>query len=69
MLILADMGSSIMSAETAMEFLEESGSQIRIADAPVLEGAVSAAVTSVSGADLEEVAAAAEETRGVCKLS
>ena len=68
-LILADMGSSIMSAETAMEFLEESGIQIRIADAPVLEGAVSAAVTSVSGADLEEVAAAAEETRGVCKLS
>ena len=67
--ILADMGSSIMSAETAIELLEDSGIEIRIADAPVLEGAVSAAVTSTGGASLEEVIEAAEEARGESKLS
>ena len=42
--VLADLGSGIMSAEMAIEMLE-SDIEVRIADAPVLEGAVSAAVT------------------------
>lgn len=66
--VLADMGSSIMSTETAIEFLEDSGISVRIADAPVLEGAVSAAVTSACDSSLEEVVEAAEEARGACKL-
>ena len=66
--VLADLGSGIMSAEMAIEMLEEDIS-VRIADAPVLEGAVSAAVTSTSGASLEEVIEAAEEARTASKLS
>ena len=66
--VLADLGSGIMSAEMAIEMLGDE-IEVRIADAPVLEGAVSAAVTSTSGASLDEVIAAAEEARTVSKLS
>lgn len=66
--ILADLGSGIMSAEMAIEMLDDN-IKVRIADAPILEGAISAAVTSTSGASLDEVIAAAEEARTVSKLS
>ncbi len=66
--ILADLGSGIMSAEMAIEMLE-GDYQVRIADAPILEGAISAAVTSTSGASLDEVIEAAEEARTASKLS
>jgi dihydroxyacetone kinase DhaKLM complex PTS-EIIA-like component DhaM len=62
-----------MSTETAIELLEfdddHSDMQVRIADAPVLEGSVSAAVSASAGDTLEEVIAAAEEARGMKKLS
>ena len=48
---------------------QRTGLQVRIADAPILEGAVSAAVTSTSGASLDEVIEAAEEARTASKLS
>ena len=66
--VLADLGSGIMSAEMAIEMLGDI-INVRIADAPVLEGAISAAVTSTSGASLDEVIAAAEEARNTSKLS
>ena len=66
--VLADLGSGIMSAEMAIEMLGDD-IKVRIADAPILEGAVSAAVTSTSGASLDEVIEAAEEARTVSKLS
>lgn len=66
--VLADLGSGIMSAEMAIEMLD-GDIEVRIADAPILEGAVSAAVTSTSGASLDEVIAAAEEARTTSKLS
>ena len=66
--VMVDLGSGIMSAEMAIEMLE-TDIHVRIADAPVLEGAVSAAVTSTSGASLDEVIEAAEEARTASKLS
>ena len=66
--VLADLGSGIMSAEMAIEMLD-GDIQVRIADAPILEGAISAAVASVTGADLDEVIAAAEEARTASKLN
>ena len=66
--VLADLGSGIMSAEMAIEMLE-SDIRVRIADAPILEGAVSAAVTSTSGASLDEVIEAAQEARTASKLN
>lgn len=70
--VLVDLGSGILSAETAIELLEfddeYAGLAVRIADAPVLEGAISAAVSASSGDTLDAVIAAAEEARGMKKL-
>lgn len=52
-LILMDMGSAVMTAEMVMESME--GRKIVLADCPVAEGAVTAAVGSESGASLEEI--------------
>nr|WP_237398151.1 dihydroxyacetone kinase phosphoryl donor subunit DhaM [Rathayibacter rathayi] len=63
--VLCDLGSAIMTAETAMEFLDdEMRSRVRIADAPLVEGAVAAAVAAGTGAPLDEVLAAAESAGG-----
>ena len=66
--VLTDIGSSIMSAEMAIELLEEEDISIRIADAPIVEGAVAAAVEANCGSSLEDVIRAAEETRDYRKL-
>ena len=70
--LMVDLGSGIMSAETAMELLEmddeHAGIRVRIADAPVLEGSVAAAVSASAGDGLEAVIAAAEEARGMKML-
>ena len=62
------IGTDAMKIQEAIEMLE-SDINVRIADAPILEGAISAAVTSTSGASLDEVIEAAEEARTASKLS
>lgn len=57
--ILCDLGSAVLTAETALEFLDDA-SAVRIAAAPVVEGAVAAAVAARTGGDLDVVLAAAE---------
>ncbi|MFW6181017.1 MAG: phosphoenolpyruvate--protein phosphotransferase [Spirochaetota bacterium] len=60
--VLMDMGSAVLSAETALDLLpEEMRAKVRLCEAPVVEGAVSAAVRSEGGGTLEEVL---EEARG-----
>ena len=68
--IMADIGSAIMSAEAAIELLEDNDSDIRaeIADAPIVEGAVCAAVEAAGGGSLDSVLTAAEESREASKL-
>ncbi len=66
--ILADLGSGVMSAETAIELLEDSPHEVRLADAPILEGAIAAAVAASTGAGLDAVVKAAEQVRGMRKL-
>ncbi|QHC58439.1 dihydroxyacetone kinase phosphoryl donor subunit DhaM [Rathayibacter sp. VKM Ac-2760] len=64
--VLCDLGSAIMTAETAVEFLDdEARERVRIADAPLVEGAVAAAVAAGTGASLADVLAAAESARGL----
>ena len=64
--VLADGGSSVLTAETIIE--EMRSSSVRMADCPVVEGSVGAAIAAVCGADLDEVVRRAEETRGACKI-
>jgi PTS hybrid protein len=58
--ILCDLGSAILTAETARDFLEQSEQQrVRIVDAPLVEGGVAAAVAAETGGDLDAVVTAA----------
>jgi len=59
-LVLMDLGSALMSAELAVEMLGDSaGGPVRLSGAPLVEGAVAAAVAAAGGASLDEVAAEA----------
>ncbi|WP_026547971.1 dihydroxyacetone kinase phosphoryl donor subunit DhaM [Paenarthrobacter nicotinovorans] len=57
--VLADLGSAVMTAESAMEFASDPDS-VRLADAPLVEGLVAAAVAAQGGAGVEDVCKAAE---------
>ena len=61
-LVLMDLGSAVLSAEMALDLLPpEQRERVLLVDAPLVEGAVAAAVTAQLGASLEDVAA---EARG-----
>ncbi|MTD13306.1 HPr family phosphocarrier protein [Nakamurella sp. YIM 132087] len=63
--LLYDLGSALLTAETALEFSDpEAAERIRIVDAPLVEGAVAAAVAAESGAGLDGVAEAAGRSGG-----
>ncbi|WP_448809988.1 dihydroxyacetone kinase phosphoryl donor subunit DhaM [Agromyces bauzanensis] len=63
--ILCDLGSAILTAETVLDFLDdETRARVRIVDAPLVEGGVAAAVAAEAGDDLDQVVAAAETARG-----
>jgi PTS hybrid protein len=64
--VLPDLGSSVLTARTVLE--DHPRPDVTIVDAPFVEGAVAAVVTAASGADLETVADAAKEARNVLKL-
>src|ERR1700736_4755327 len=62
-LVLMDMGSAILSAETAKDFLDpEQQEKIRLTSAPLVEGGIAAAVQAQLGSPLDEVARAARES-------
>lgn len=55
-LILLDLGSAVLSAELAIEFLDDDlASRVKISSAPLIEGLMQAVVTASTGASLEEV--------------
>jgi len=63
--VLCDIGSAVL---TVRHLLEEGDGSVLLADAPLVEGAVAAAVMASTGSPLDEVARAAEEARGASKL-
>ena len=64
--VLVDLGSAVMNADVAVEL---SGAEAVIADAPVLEGAVNAAVAATDpSATVESVREQAEAARDIEKL-
>ena len=64
--LLVDAGSSILTVETIVEEMPER--RLRMADCPVVEGSVVAAIAAVCGANLDDVVRRAEETRNACKI-
>ncbi|GAP64656.1 PTS system, fructose-specific IIA component/phosphotransferase system, enzyme I, PtsI/phosphocarrier protein FPr [Ardenticatena maritima] len=60
--VLMDLGSAILSAESALDFLtEEERARVRLVAAPLVEGALSAVATAGTGAPLEQVVAEARQ--------
>lgn len=69
-LILPDLGSSVLSSRSAIALLPpEDASRVAIANAPVLEGAVLASVEASIGSPLEKVEATAVEARNLDKTN
>jgi dihydroxyacetone kinase phosphotransfer subunit len=58
--LIADLGSSVLTAKTFLEDREE-GSEVVLADAPFVEGSVAAASAAAGGADVAGVTKAAGE--------
>ncbi|TQJ58774.1 phosphocarrier protein HPr /dihydroxyacetone kinase DhaM subunit [Arthrobacter sp. SLBN-83] len=61
--VITDLGSAVMTAESALEFLENPAG-VLLADAPLVEGLVAAAVAAQGGADVQAVRKAAEAAGG-----
>jgi len=68
-LVLVDLGSAALVAEMAWEQLpERRRSRIKLCDAPLVEGAVAAAVEASIGSSLDAVAATASEAATLGKF-
>jgi dihydroxyacetone kinase phosphotransfer subunit len=67
--VLLDLGSAALSLELALEDLTDTDRQrVRITEAPLVEGAVLAAVQASLGAPIDDVVAAAESASTMAKL-
>ncbi len=68
-LVLLDLGSAILSAEMALEMLsDEQREHIHLSFAPLVEGAIAAALEASLGRSLAQVQQAAEKTANVEQL-
>lgn len=66
--VLCDLGSAYLTAETALDFLDDDMRPgVRIVDAPLVEGGVAAAVAAETGAHLDGVVAAARSAAGTVR--
>ncbi|GGO97057.1 PTS-dependent dihydroxyacetone kinase phosphotransferase subunit DhaM [Wenjunlia tyrosinilytica] len=59
--VLADLGSAVLTVKALLADGDELPDQVVLADAPFVEGAVAAVVTASTGASLDAVATAAKE--------
>ena len=64
--VLMDLGSALLSAETALDFLpDEQRPHVYLSQAPLVEGAMAAAVQAMVGAPVAQVLAEAESALAV----
>ena len=66
--ILPDLGSSVLTVRALLAEPGDLPDQVAVADAPFVEGAVAATVTAAAGGDVKAVLSAAEEARHARKL-
>jgi phosphoenolpyruvate---glycerone phosphotransferase subunit DhaM len=64
--VLGDLGSAFLTARHVLEHRD--ANSIRLADAPLVEGTIAAVVAASAGQGLDDVAGAAERTRGARKF-
>lgn len=68
-LVYCDMGSSVISTETAMDLLEDDvlAEKIYLVDCPLVEGAFTGVVQASVSQDVEEIIAVSEKAREMHK--
>ncbi len=66
-LVFVDMGSSVFNAVKAIKELDGKV-EVKIADAPLVEGIISAVAANFDGIDLEELKMIAEDSKKFTKL-
>lgn len=54
-LVMMDLGSAVMSAEMALEFLSDADVPVKLTSAPFVEGLMAAVVRAAGGASLDDV--------------
>jgi dihydroxyacetone kinase DhaKLM complex PTS-EIIA-like component DhaM len=64
--VVADLGSAVLSTMTALELLGDAGA-VRLSRGPIVEGAVMAAVQASTGSGLDDVLGAAEAAASLPK--
>jgi PTS hybrid protein len=64
--VLGDLGSAILTIRHVLE--TQVNGHVQLVDAPLVEGAVTAAVMASTGSSLSDVVKATEEARGARKL-
>ena len=68
-LVLLDLGSAALSLEVALEELDDGDrARVRVSEAPLVEGAILAAVLASVGATIDEVVVAAQGAATMAKL-
>lgn len=68
--IIGDIGSSLMNADMALELLEEDiRNKTRILDTPIVEGSIAVAVQTFISNDINEILKAAVDARTTRKIS
>jgi PTS hybrid protein len=66
--VLGDLGSAILTVREVLAERDGEAGPVRLLDAPLVEGAVTAAVSASAGLSLDEVADVTEGSRAVAKL-
>lgn len=66
-ILLMDLGSAVMTAEMVLESLE--GQKLAMADCPLVEGAVVAAVNAAGGMSFDDILKELEKVRDMKKFS
>jgi len=66
--ILPDLGSAVLTVRALLGEAGDLPAPVQLADAPFVEGAVTATVAAAGGGDIKAVVAAAEEARHARKL-
>jgi PTS hybrid protein len=68
--VISDLGSALLTAETVFDMLpEDERARVRVVDVPFVEGGIAASVAAETGADLRGVAEAAESARAAWAAS
>lgn len=67
-LVLVDIGSAVMAAKSVVNDLDpERKDKVKIANAPLIEGAIEAGVQASTGQNLPEIKKAAEKSKNIDK--